>query len=582
MFFGGMYNNIDKINKTDLKLLQMSKIIARLPIMLVLTLLTLLVSGCGQANYPDARTPDIPPTARPYEKMDAIRGDKQSVVKLPLGKDILVPRPLSSEPLPNAEVGPFELRGETLAGALQLILADLDISMAFETNEGLTRRITVANLKGNLNDVVDKVCSLADLYCSYKNGILTVKENEVFMVDLPPISTGGVGTTGSIGGIGSTGSVGSSAYTSIETALKAIVGGTPAVDYTARVLVYTATHRSNKYAEEYFEKLRKNTALIVFETHIWEVTLNNENRTGIDWSGMLRGIGNFDIDIAVPGAAPAGTATPVTITPTFSGSGNLNFTTILQFISEHGAVKTISQPQITVMSGSSATLDVRQSENYVSEFSRTPSTVAGVADTVSTTTDTVETGLRVSITSAWDKSTVYGTINISLDELLRIDNFSPSPNTIIQLPATTTRSLNTQVRVRPGDAILIAGLVTERDEYTGSGPGLLKPLFTTARAAKTKNTELVFMLKPRVIMFTDKVEKVNNIISSKVKASINEATTSVKQLSDDSIRANEKDEIAVSEDKSVGEVEYPELSISPQLFAPQLPDTDNNVREISN
>jgi hypothetical protein len=48
--------------------------------------------------------------------------------------------------------------------------------MAFETNEALTRTITVANLRGPLNKVVEKVCGLADLYCSYEGGILVIKE----------------------------------------------------------------------------------------------------------------------------------------------------------------------------------------------------------------------------------------------------------------------------------------------------------------------------------------------------------------------------------------------------------------------
>jgi hypothetical protein len=107
----------------------------------------------------------------------------------------------------------------------------------------------------------------------------------------------------------------------------------------------------------------------------------------------------------------------------------------------------------------------------------------------------------MTVTSSWDQSTVYGTIDINLEELLGIDPFEPDENTTIQLPRTTTRSLNTQVRVRPGDAILIAGLVREADRYSGSGPGFMKPLFNTARSAETENSELVFLLRPRVIAF---------------------------------------------------------------------------------
>jgi type II secretory pathway component GspD/PulD (secretin) len=191
----------------------------------------------------------------------------------------------------------------------------------------------------------------------------------------------------------------------------------------------------------------------------------------------------------------------VTITPSYDAGGDITADAVLQFISEHGTVKTVSQPQLTVLSGSSASLAVEQSQNFVSGVSRTPSTTVGVPDTVSLTTDTVQTGLTMDVTSSWDQSTVYGTVNISLDELLDLDVFTADDVTTIQLPQTTTREISTQIRVRPGDAVLIAGLVTERDDYNASGPGILKPFLQTARSASVRNTELVFLLRPRVIAF---------------------------------------------------------------------------------
>ncbi|MGM0422448.1 MAG: type II and III secretion system family protein, partial [Pseudomonadota bacterium] len=77
----------------------------------------------------------------------------------------------------------------------------------------------------------------------------------------------------------------------------------------------------------------------------------------------------------------------------------------------------------------------------------------------------------------------------------------------VQLPSTASRSLQTQIRVRPGDAILIAGMVSESDNYNASGPGFLKPLFKTARGAETANSELVFLLRPRVVIFEDAEEE---------------------------------------------------------------------------
>lgn len=449
-------------------------------ILLALGFVLPLLVSCAQVETPGARTTSVPPAARPYERLKGLNEGRDGVIRVPLGEDVLQPAALHSDPLPDIYVGPFELRSETLASALQLVLGDYDISLAFQSDQAMIKRITIANLRGKLSDVVEKMCGLAGLYCAYADGLLTVKEVETFIVDLPPIGD-------------------DTAFSKIADGLKVFLNEAATVDSTTRVLIYRATQQQQRYVKEYFQKLRKSTALIVFETHIWEVALNNENRTGIDWTAGLSKFGNFDFNIAAPGRAPTGAAGLISITPTFT-TNKMTSENIFEFISEQGAVKTVSQPQISVLSGGTAKLTVQQAENFVSQLTRTPAAV-GVSESVSTTTSTVQTGLTMSITSAWDQSTVYGTLDLTLDELVGIDDFSPDVNSTIQLPKTTNRSLQTQIRVRPGDAVLIAGLVTEKDNYDASGPGLIKPLFDTARKSGARNTELVFLLRPRVVAF---------------------------------------------------------------------------------
>lgn len=108
--------------------------IAILPVML----------SCAQADVPGGRNARVPSPTMADERPEAVNEKPDSVLYLPLGSDVLVPESANGNPLPTDEVGPFELRSETLAGALQLILADYEIPMAFETNEGMTRTITVA------------------------------------------------------------------------------------------------------------------------------------------------------------------------------------------------------------------------------------------------------------------------------------------------------------------------------------------------------------------------------------------------------------------------------------------------------
>lgn len=440
-----------------------------------------VVSSCGQVNVPGARHASVPSPKMADQRPEAINEKPDSVLYLPLGSDVLVPEVVKSNPLPSEHVGPFELRSETLAGALQLILADYEIPLAFETEEGLTRTITVANLRGPLNKVVERVCGLADLYCAYEDGLLVVKQTQTFTVGIPPI-----GGEDDVMGM-------------LATGLQAITGLTPITEEATRTIIYEATNRTSKLAERYFQKIRSNTALIVFEVYIWEVALDAGNDTGINWEN-IDSIGKFDVSINLPGGALS--ESPVSIgLPTTQGDVGVN--DVFEFISSYGAVKTISQPQITVLSGSEATLRAADTENYVSSFTRT---IDDGEVAVSTEVESVDTGFTMTISSTWDKSTIYTNIEIDLQEVIRIEPFVSGEGTDSEvrlgLPLTTERELSTQVRTRPGDSLLIAGLVRESDDVQKSGPGFTEPFFPTTRRAETENTEVVFLLRPRVIVYT--------------------------------------------------------------------------------
>lgn len=458
----------------------------RLAVLATAALLAIL-SGCAPAQLPGARGVNIPPPVTAEERRDAINERPDPVMYLPLGQDVLMPEVGEDDAMPTDYVGPFELRGETLAGALQLILADYDISLAFQTDEGLTRRITVANLKGPLGNVVREVCSLANLYCSYTKGLITVKDTQTFTVKIPPISQD------------------AAFMTNVASGLAAIIGKAPVVDNSTRTIIYEATQRNAEMAERYFQRMRSSTALIVFETYIWEVQLNAGNSTGIKWNQLID-FGKYHSSIGVAGAVGGAFTNPISIgLPTTHGA---NPQDIFSFLSTFGAVKTISQPQITVLSGSEAKLRAANTQNYVAQVAET---IDSGQSTTSVNTSSVDTGFTLKIGSSWDNATVYANIDINLSDVADIRDYAFSTgnggSTRVQLPDTTERDLSTQVRVRPGDSLLIAGLVRENDNFSSSGLGFMKPFLPSSRTTTTENLELVFLLRPRVVVYSSPTDQ---------------------------------------------------------------------------
>jgi hypothetical protein len=445
----------------------------------VLSGLLPVLFACAPIDSPAARSATVPSPTTADQRPEAINEKPDSVLYLPLGSDVLVPEAFAGKGLPDDVIGPFELRSETLAGALQLILADYDIPLAFETEEALTRTITVTNLRGPVDRIVNRVCSLTDLYCAYEDGLLVIKETQTFTVTIPPLD----GETDIL--------------SALATGLQAITGASPITESGTRTIIYEATNRTAQLAERYFQRIRSNTALIVFEVYIWEVALDSDNATGIDWE-KIDTFGKFASGISIPGGTGA-SFNPISIGLPTTGNVAFDSDDVLQFIANYGAVKTISQPQITVLSGAEATLRAADTVNYVSSLTR--STDEGVV-TVSTETDSVDTGFDLTISSSWDNATVYGTIEIELQEFRGFQQFD-TEGASLQLPQTTERELSTQIRIRPGDSLLIAGLVRESDQIDRSGPGFTEPLLSTSRSAVVSNTELVFLLRPKVIVYTE-------------------------------------------------------------------------------
>src|SRR4051812_1369461 len=100
-----------------------------------------LALACAPVHVPDGRSVSVPAVTPPIDRYKGLNEERDPITRVKLGRDVLVPQRMEQDPLPDEAVGPYELRGETLASALQLLLDDYDITLAFESDKAMSSRI---------------------------------------------------------------------------------------------------------------------------------------------------------------------------------------------------------------------------------------------------------------------------------------------------------------------------------------------------------------------------------------------------------------------------------------------------------
>lgn len=347
---------------------------------------------------------------------------------MPLGHGVLMPDVVTTENLPREEIGPYELRGESLAGALQFILSEFDIPLAVETNQALNRKVTVANLNGRLDLMIEQLCVMSDLYCVYKNNVLSVSDNHDYAVTIPP--------SGADVDI----------INDVANSIEQVVGAAPVVDSSTRTIVYKSTRKQAATLSRYFEKLRSNMALINYEVGVWTVKLDPINQQGVFWEKLLHESNGRAKEVAGLYAGEYGA--PVSIGLPGDIGEAYGMYDISKFMSGFGVVKALSKPSISVMSGANGLWKVH--EQNVPEGEK-PDLV------------------KIDLGSLWDGTSVFSDLDL-------------------EVKGNVDKNIKTQIRLRPGDSLIMAGMMREFKEGKG-------------RAQKTHNEELVVMLRPKVTVY---------------------------------------------------------------------------------
>lgn len=280
----------------------------------------------------------------------------------------------------------------------------------------------------------------------------------------------------------------------------------PIVNPEAGLITVTGTlpqvERVKNYLKQIQDRLHKE---VMIDVSIIAVTLNKDFTKGIDWSKFdisLDGSLNFNYNGV--GSEILNQSSSSTSTTIFSS--NFSMQGLLNFLETNGNVTVLSNPKILTLNNQPALITVGDTINYNVPTEITI-TQTGNLGTQSYSPSSIFVGILLNITpEITDDNNIILRINPSVSELKDPTQLKLNENQKFReiAPDTKEKKISSVLKVKDGSTIIMGGLITNSKNLSVNGVPILKDLPIVGYAFKSKNqeysnTELVFVIKPKII-----------------------------------------------------------------------------------
>lgn len=322
-----------------------------------------------------------------------------------------------------------------------------------------------------------------------------------------------------------------SMWEQFENGLKYIISQKSSTEYSinkqAGVVTLRAPISVHNEVEEYIEKIKKvATTQILVEVRLVEVTLEDEFSAGIDFnysSNKFNSSGTF-----VPALSSSLTNSPflATFNP-LKKTAESGLKAAVNFLQTFGTTKTISSPRLNVMNNQRADLSFAKDYVYFAlqpqlqnQFAATGVNITSPTNPiiVQSVMQTVPVGVILDLQATADIETneitmnvhpilsaVTGTVNDPAASFLSsINSVSNGANITNAIPVIEKKELNSTLRIKSGDIMVIGGFNEERSSLGRKGIPVLKdmPLLKYIFGSEQKyvqNVETVIFIKATII-----------------------------------------------------------------------------------
>ena len=259
----------------------------------------------------------------------------------------------------------------------------------------------------------------------------------------------------------------------VKTGLRALLSekGALAVNKMASALMVTDFPRNLEMIEKFLQQVERAVSRqVIIEAKILEVTLNDRFQLGIDWRFLPQmtnaGFGWTSSQnlTGTSGTIPPSWGVPAATTGLTAGIATLNFTSMLDALSQQGHVNVISAPRVSTLNNQKSIIKAATEEVY---FEVSIATSTGAAPIITATPRNVTIGVILNVTPQIDAD---GNILLDIqpsvtEEVTRrtqqVGVSSGNTPIVTEAPVVSVRQAQTVARVRDGQTIVIAGLIRE-------------------------------------------------------------------------------------------------------------------------
>jgi len=269
--------------------------------------------------------------------------------------------------------------------------------------------------------------------------------------------------------------------------------GTIRSDSRTNKLVISDLPHNMENIKDLIDAFDARTKQVFIESKIIEVTLDDDFYMGVDWKVLFEKIHRMTFDHNFPSSYSGSNKLDVDF-GLFNGT---NYEIAFDFIKSVGETKIISSPHIAVTDGEEAKFMVGSREAYVT----TTTTTGEVTTTTSESVQFIDVGVNLYVTPTISSS---GYVKMQIKpEISSVSSWLETTEGN-EIPIVETSNVETEILVKDGTTIVLAGLIKEtttdsRDKVPLLGDlPIIGALFGNTKMDKRKE-ELVIFLTPHVI-----------------------------------------------------------------------------------